>query len=442
MAIINRAILPFQKTILVAALLAAGAAAPTSVLAAEAGMLQVGAVKTDITPAILTDMNPMGGDFKGVHDPIHMRTLLLENGKNTVAIISLDVIEVGDMAPIRKRIEKELHIPFANIMIVATHDHSAPRVGHVSPGALAHEGTETSNSWSNQLYDRMIDSLRQARQQAVPARFGVAKGDVDVNINRDAYTSGKWDIGYNAQGPSDKGICVMKFENLAGQPIAVLSNYAVHSVVTLGIKQVSGDIAGSAANYVEKQLGHNAVSLFTLGSVADQNPRIFNPAQKDTHPEDAEFAWQAMTAQGTMIGNEIVRLANNIGPLTSEVKIVAQEKIVSCPARQGTEVMSNMNQKNVDNVDLRLGLIMLNNTALAGVSGEVVTNIATHLARKSPVTNTLLVSIANDRVGYIPDDEAYGRPIFEVNGSPFAQGCAENAIVNNFTAMIAAALGK
>ncbi|PWC23084.1 hypothetical protein DDT52_02135 [Brenneria roseae subsp. roseae] len=432
--------LPMGKILLLATVLYSGTI--TFVSATEAGILKVGVVKTDITPRTLTDMNPMGGDFKKVHDPINMRTLLVENGKNKVAIISLDVIEVGDMVPVRKRIERELHIPFSNIMIVATHDHSAPRVGHVSPGALAHEGTETSNTWTNWLYDQMITSLKQAQEKAVPARFGVAKGDVDVNINRDAYSSGKWDIGYNAKGPSDKGIWVMKFENLAGQPIAILSNYAVHSVVSIGIKQVSGDLAGFASNYVEKQFGDSVVSLFTLSSVADQNPRIFNPSQKDTNPNDAEFAWRAIDAQGTMVGNEIVRVANNIHDMTGDVKIVAQEKVVSCPAQQGTDVMSNMNQKKVDNVDLRLGLIMLNNTALTGVSGEVVTNIAYHLAEKSPLTNTILVSIANDRVGYIPDDEAYGRPIFAVKGSPFAQGCAENAIVDNLSSMISATIKK
>ena len=228
----------------------------------------------------------------------------------------------------------------------------------------------------------------------------------------------------------------MKFETLAGKPIALLSNYAVHSVVTIGIKQISGDLAGAASSYVEQQLGNGSVSLFTLGAVGDQNPRIFNPNQKDTNPQDAEFAWHAMEAQGAMVGNEIVRLATNIKDMTNNVKISTQEKIITCPAQKGTDVMSNMNQKQVDNVDMRLGLIVLNNTALAGVSGEVVTKIGGHLSEKSPLKNTILVSMANDRVGYIPDDEAYGRPIFEVKGSPFAQGCAEGAIVDSFSKMI------
>ena len=47
-----------------------------------------------------------------------------------------------------------------------------------------------------------------------------------------------------------------------------------------------------------------------------------------------------------------------------------------------------------------------------------------------------MFTITNDRIGYIPDDAAYDRPIFEVNGSPMARGCAENAIIGGLTDMI------
>jgi neutral ceramidase len=35
------------------------------------------------------------------------------------------------------------------------------------------------------------------------------------------------------------------------------------------------------------------------------------------------------------------------------------------------------------------------------------------------------MTLVNDRVGYIADDAAYDTPYFEVNGTPFARGCAE-----------------
>jgi hypothetical protein len=85
---------------------------------------------------------------------------------------------------------------------------------------------------------------------------------------------------------------------------------------------------------------------------------------------------------------------------------------------------------------------MLNQVAITGVSGEIVTNIYRHLQKETPLADTILATIVNDRVGYLPDDAAYDRPIFEVNGSPAARGCAEGAIVDGLVEMIKSQSGS
>ena len=85
---------------------------------------------------------------------------------------------------------------------------------------------------------------------------------------------------------------------------------------------------------------------------------------------------------------------------------------------------------------LHLGLILINDVALTGVSGEVVTNIYLHLKKASPLANTIMLTLANDRVGYIVDDAAYDTPLFETKGTPLARGCAENGIVGGLVGLI------
>jgi neutral ceramidase len=51
-------------------------------------------------------------------------------------------------------------------------------------------------------------------------------------------------------------------------------------------------------------------------------------------------------------------------------------------------------------------------------------------------TNTIMMTLVNDRVGDIADDAAYNTFFFEVNGTPSARGCAENGIVNGLLGMI------
>ena len=181
--------------------------------------------------------------------------------------VALDLPEVGDMTPLRQRIERELGIKFSHIMISATHNHSAPRIGMVSAGALAQNGGPESMRYSDVVFDKVIGALKAARESAQPARFGVGKGDVNVNVNRDQYSPGQgWGMGYDPDGPSEKTVWMLKFENLSGHPIAVLFDYAVHSNVTLGIKEISGDLAGAKPSAMSrKNLGDGAVALFSMG---------------------------------------------------------------------------------------------------------------------------------------------------------------------------------
>jgi hypothetical protein len=131
-----------------------------------------------------------------------------------------------------------------------------------------------------------------------------------------------------------------------------------------------------------------------------------------------------------------LRALNLIAAPTSKVRIRVAARDAVCPTKSGVSQMETMTTVRSPTVTLHLSLIMLNEVGIAGVSGEVVTNIYRHLQRDTPLSNTILATIVNDRVGYLVDDAAYDKPIFEVNGSPAARGCAENAIVDGLVGMI------
>jgi len=95
-----------------------------------------------------------------------------------------------------------------------------------------------------------------------------------------------------------------------------------------------------------------------------------------------------------------------------------------------------MEVKRVDSLSIRLGLIMIDHIALTWVSGEVVTNIYRHLREESPYSNTIMITMANDRVGYIVDDAGYDTPTFASLASPLQPGYAESAIVNGLVEML------
>jgi len=398
--------------------------------------LSAAAVKCDITPDDLRGLHPVGGgSFVDVHDPICVRTLLLANREIEVAIISLDLIEVGDMRPIRERIERTLGIPREHILICATHTHSAPRLGAVSPGAIAHELSAEAARYGENVYERMLDSLQRAREALRPARVGFGAGAVDININRDQLIDGAYEIGRNSTGPSDKTLSVIDVVGVDGAPIAVLMVYGVHPTVTLGTKTVSGDIAGAAERHVEERMGGDVVALWAAGAIGDQAPRaLVPPSSAQTAPTDGSggnLPFELAAAQGLLVANEALWVRSRIAHSLSAPRIGAAELVTRLPARhRPPDGMKTIRQERVKDVELRVLALMVGPLAVIGIGGEVTADLARRARAASPFTHTILVSLANDRLGYLVEDECYARNTFGALGAPIQAGHAERAVVD------------
>ena len=406
----------------------------------------VGTAKIDITPKDLTGLtNLWGRPFKGIHDPIFLRALVLTSGDNIAAIVAADLVEFGDTFSLRERIAREIGIPADQILITASHDHNAPRAGAVSPGAIARVGGPETLTYTKVVYDQIVDVIRQAKETLQPAKFGVGTGTADVNMNRDAFTPEGWRIGENPEGPSEKTVWVVKFEDLSGKPIAFLINYAVHSVV-IGPKNelVTGDLAGEVARYVEHYHQDQCLALWTMGAAGDQNPKYMREF-KESNDHDGQSDYDLLKALGLILGEEVLRVSKQIKRTTSIVRLTAEERAVPLPSwiplRHRKENAHRpeghgITVQEVDTVDLRLGLILINQLAITSVSGEVNTKIFQRLKKESPLTNTMMITLANDRLGYIVEDAAYDVPTHETMGTPIQRGFAEDAIINNLVEMI------
>src|SRR5713101_5148302 len=102
-------------------------------LAAETGALQVGAAKVDITPPADAAL-PMSGyagrqeGFKGIHDHIYARAVVLSDGSRQAAIVSWELIGVPTAVweELSERIARETGIQPEYLLLTAVHNHSAP----------------------------------------------------------------------------------------------------------------------------------------------------------------------------------------------------------------------------------------------------------------------------------------------------------------------------
>ncbi|PWT86306.1 MAG: hypothetical protein C5B56_12675 [Proteobacteria bacterium] len=425
-------------------------AATAALSAADRDPLRAGAARISITPPADAAL-PMGGyggrteGFRGIHDDIYVRAIVLDDGATQAALVTWELLFVPDdeWSQLSARIQSETGIRPEHLLLSAVHNHGAPTSG--GGGAV---GPNTA-AYMKTVEDAAVQAIRRAKERLRPARFGIGSATADVNVNRrEAFPGrGLW-LGFNESGPSDKTVTVLRFDDLEGKPIALWINYPVHAVV-MGPDnyQVTGDLAGATSRFVEqhylaadrprsdagprlrlrpeeKVSGEGMVAVWTSGAAGDQNP--VSMASGD----DFGLA----TALGRLLGEAAVRAASNVKTV-AEVRLRGAQQVVTCPGRRvepGPTPRAEYKFTDADPVRIRLGLLLINDVALAGVSGEVFTLIARRLQRESPLNHTIMVTHANGSSGYIPDDTAFDPVSYEVTASRLKPGCAEGAIVNGF----------
>jgi hypothetical protein len=375
------------------------------------------------------------------------------------ALITVDAGSVPDSIwqGVSRQVETELGSPAKNLLITATHTHSAP-------GQLA-----------ARYIPKIVESVRLAKQRLAPARVGYGSGVSYINVNRNIIDpkTKKWWEGPNYEGPSDKTVAAIKFESLSGDPIAVYYNYAMHAVTVGQLDLVSADAPGTTSKYIEDSFDGKIVALWSSGAAGDQNPLYYQqtydlreirvkdyasrgvdisnsmpPGGQGLNKKDPaviklmDQQKQMIVSMGQLLGEEVLHVMRGMERMDANVQIDGREKSVQCPGRQRTDsgrAGSPGTYREAGPVDIRLGLLRVGDIAIGAVNAEVFNLIAQRLKKESPYARTMMATLTNGSAasGYIPNDAAYGMYTFEVVSSRLQPGCAESAIVNGILDLMA-----
>jgi hypothetical protein len=403
-----------------------------ALIPAEKGSLRAGAARVDITPAADAALQMSGyasrtAGFKGIHDDLSVRAIVMDDGAAQAAIISCEIIGLSNALweKMTERITRETGIAREYLILASVHTHAAPSTGVYGGGELA----PNHAAYVARLETAILESVRQAKAGLQPARIGFGTGTAKVNTNRRARNGeGGWMLGNNPDGVSDKTVAVIKFETLSGEPFAIFSNYGVHgTVLGPGNLQISSDLPGATSRYVERHYGGKVISPWTSGTAGDQDP---------IYRVGTDF--QNVTALGAILGEEVARVADAI-KTTSRAHIHGMQRLTTCPGKRTVQAPGPGREyrfEDSDPVAIRLSLLVINDIAITGVSGEVLTNIGLRLKRESPFSRTIMITHCNGSSGYLPDDAAYDQISYEILTTRAKRGCAEDAIVNGLLTMM------
>ena len=370
-----------------------------------------GVAKTDITPPIGTPLAGYGArraqPSTGMHDPTEARALILDNGTQKIALVSVDHLgfDHGMVDRIRASASAATQISPDHIFIMSSHTHSGGGAFMEMLPLLANVLAGKFDLKIRAFYEqRTAEAIIEANKMLKPVRIGFGAGEAK-GISR-------FRSSWPPNGPVDPEVGVIRIDSLAtGKPLAILINFAAHPTV-LGAENMtfSADFVGYARDAVEKMAGGAAMAIFANGAQGTIAPHAFQ----------GDDSWQRAQNVGTILAAEafkvmlMIKLQDSVDiklvrtPLT--LKIVPTSVFppaMSYPPGYESEI-------NAISFDNRIAFV-----AIPGELGSILNFQVKERGKLLGFEKTFLLGLTNDALGYIISEDEYRHKTYESTISLF-----------------------
>ncbi len=412
--------------------LAAGCLAAAAVpfaAAADDVVLRVGAGRADITPEPEVLNWVTGKPYGTVRDRIQVQTLLLDDGATKAAVVRWDLVDVSESArdEVRRVVGAALGLPGENILVNASHNHSAPwspaygdnRRGRERDTWWAVRYMPAQNEfppfrrWMARVLEGAVESAKQAAAQARPVSLHIGRVAAYEYLHNRRPRAPAWGLAAGRQpaavgvahrdwdpavaqggasfGALDRTLALVSFRAAADdRVVAALYHLACHAVsIYPSNPALSADWPGPATAAIGARLGGEA--LFLQGCTGDINPWRRGPEavaeMADGLGKKAETAlrWSVrLQPQPLRTARTVVAL-----PLTP----VARERLGAAT------------------VDAEIQVIACGPLALVALPGEPMTELGLAIRERSPFPQTLVLGYSNGNGAHyvgMPGEKARG----------------------------------
>ena len=393
----------------------------------EQSNFKMGVSQVNITPefpVLMSGYSQRETPFTGVNDDLYASALFFSDSETKALLITADLIGFNFefIDELKQLISAEIQIPPDNIIISAVHNHAGPSLRTMGNKAYKKD----TEKYVKTLKEKLVSISVEASKELVPFRMGIGKGSCTMNMNRrtELY-DGSIGLGKNPDGPCDHELVVVRFEDLNSNILAILINWPCHATVSgKDNYQITGDWPGATARYIKKHAGKDIVVGITAGASADINP-VYGPGSILKHIEVvgyhvAKEAWKIFTDTPVYPVNSI-QILNTM--MTFPGKKVSTSYFPQTTFESGPDI------------EIRLSVLKIGNLVLAGVSGELMTEIGMQIKNQSPYSNTFIVTHCNGSSGYICTDNAYTEGGYEIVVSRLMPG-VEVPLINKFLELI------
>ncbi|HTI49654.1 MAG TPA: hypothetical protein VL475_01835 [Planctomycetaceae bacterium] len=268
------------------------------------------------------------------NDPLYVKALVLTDDTTTAVIATVDAVAIAEigtirndyLAAVRERLQKELKISPAGVMINASHCH----------GIVCAD-----------IAERTVQAVREASGNLVPVSVGVGSGHEDrimenrrlkLKNGREADMRHAYALPADDEvagvGPVDPEIGVLRLDRKDGRTLAVVYNFACHPIQGVPNGRNTADLCGFSSRVIEESLGEGAIALFVQGCGGDINPVTYKDVAS---PRDAE-------PLGNMLGLSTMKAVRK-AMIRDDAKLKVVRDTLALPRAELVERIANLESK-------------------------------------------------------------------------------------------------
>ena len=453
---------------------------------AQIGKLKVGTACINISPTVFP-IQLRSGKSSFVHDPLHVRAVAFENGKGRAVICLIDAIGIGrEMSDIAKsKAAKRTGWKTEEMLICATHTHSAPKGGAGMPGREAYEKLK---------HDKLEEAIVLAIERLQLAKIGFSSEEEPSEVRNRRWflqpgtmppnpLGEKDQVRTNANrnhlvrpaGPVDPELCIIDVRNSRNKPLALIANYALHYVGGVPKKidkngrevgMASADYFGEFSRIMPYRIGGtnpptDFVAMMTNGASGDINNLVFTGTRAPRSPfeqirivasKTADAAWRAVKKIETYETKPVIATRQrevNLPyrePNEREIKLAEdllqrtrkeRDAINSRTTSVATRIIEYANPEHSRTEPVLIQAFRIGDQAMVSMPFEVLVEIGLEIKKKSPFERTFLISMANGGYGYLPPPNQHKLGGYETwLGTSRFQPQSSEILIKNFLEML------
>lgn len=420
---------------------------------------KAGAATSNITPFL-------GGGLVGnfgtpppaeyVHDELHARCLILDDGSTKLVFIIVDNVGLPfnliDKA--KRLIQEETNIQKENILISATHTHSSISAGGKGEKRRQFVEGDDFDEYQTFMIRRIADVARIALVNLEPAEIGWGVGSVPQHVfvrrwkmkpgtpmpnpfggqDQVVMNPGHSDNLLEPAGKPDPEVSFISVRTKDGRPIALLANYSLHYVGFVGDNDISADYFAMFADRIQELLKADRqdppfvgiMSNGTSGNVNNNNYGIPNSNIKEHYVKMRmvadDVAQEVFRAHNEIKFHQWVPLAAAAEELKLQVRkpspkeLSRAEEVIKKPETYRpvhhheityAHRLIQLQEKWPNEIDVVLQTFRIGDLGVAAIPFEVFAEIGMDIKAKSPFKQSFTVGLANGGYGYLPTPQEH-----------------------------------